>query len=137
MAKFFALLWLLMFCEMQAVELQENPLIPMAAVTGRPTREFVRDFMAEYRRVGITQFLIYPRSGCEVEYLSEEWFQLVQNVLDAAEELGFEIAVDESIQAEERPARKPKREETAPEHVIVGRCKSDLSAPSGLQDLIF
>ena len=67
----------------------ENPLIPMAAVTGRPTREFVRDFMAEYRRVGITQFQIYPRSGCEVEYLSEEWFQLVQNVLDAAEELGF------------------------------------------------
>lgn len=68
---------------------QENPLIPMAAVTGRPTREFIREFMGEYRRVGITQFLIYPRSGCEVEYLSEEWFQLVQNVLDAGEELGF------------------------------------------------
>ena len=28
----------------------------------------------------------------------------------AAEELGIEIAIDESIQAEERPARKPKRD---------------------------
>ena len=33
----------------------------------------------------------------------------------AAEELGIEIAVDESIQAEERPARKPKREKKAEE----------------------
>ena len=68
---------------------QENPLIPMAAVTGKPTREFIREFMGEYRRVGITQFLLYPRSGCELEYLSEEWFAMVQNVLDAAEELEF------------------------------------------------
>ena len=73
---------------MAMTTVQENPLIPMAAVTGRPTREFIREFMGEYRRVGVTQFLIYPRSGCEVEYLSEEWFQLVQNVLDAGEELG-------------------------------------------------
>ncbi|MBQ9369386.1 MAG: hypothetical protein IJT83_16515 [Victivallales bacterium] len=69
--------------------MQENPLIPMAAVTGRPSREFIRYFMGEYRRVGITQFLLYPRSGCEVEYLSEEWFTMVQNVIDAAEKLGF------------------------------------------------
>ncbi|MBR4219880.1 MAG: hypothetical protein IKR81_01915, partial [Victivallales bacterium] len=69
--------------------MQENPLIPMAAVTGRPSREFIRWFMGEYRRVGVTQFLLYPRSGCELEYLSEEWFTMVQNVIDAAEELGF------------------------------------------------
>ncbi len=61
----------------------------MAAVTGRPSREFIRNFMGEYRRVGITQFLLYPRSGCELDYLSEEWFTMVQNVIDAAEELGF------------------------------------------------
>ncbi len=69
--------------------MQENPLIPMAAVTGRPSREFIRYFMGEYRRVGVTQFLLYPRSGCELEYLSEEWFTMVQNVIDAAEELEF------------------------------------------------
>ncbi|GEM_PF-388913 len=68
---------------------QENPLIPMSAVTGRPSREFISQFMGEFRRVGITQFLLYPRSGCELEYLSEEWFQAIQNVLDAAEAHGY------------------------------------------------
>ncbi|MBQ6472842.1 MAG: hypothetical protein IJJ33_12730 [Victivallales bacterium] len=67
----------------------ENPLIPMAAITGRPTGQFIRWFMGEFRRVGITQFLLYPRSGCELEYLSEEWFQAVQHVLDAAQEHGY------------------------------------------------
>ena len=67
----------------------ENPLIPMSAVTGRPTGEFIRWFMGEFRRVGITQFLFYPRSGCEVEYLSEEWFRIIQNGLEAGEELGY------------------------------------------------
>ena len=89
MKRLLILLGLLEILGMAMTTAQENPLIPMAAVTGRPTREFIREFMGEYRRVGITQFLIYPRSGCEVEYLSEEWFQLVQNVLDAGEELGF------------------------------------------------
>ncbi|MBR5079693.1 MAG: hypothetical protein IKX30_13235 [Victivallales bacterium] len=68
----------------------QNPLIPMSAVTGRPTREFIRWFMGEFRRVGFTQFLVYPRAGCEVPYLSEEWFKVVGWILETAEEKGFE-----------------------------------------------
>ena len=36
----------------------KNPLIPMSAVTGRPTKDFIKWFMGEFRRVGITQFLV-------------------------------------------------------------------------------
>ena len=68
----------------------KNPLIPMSAVTGRPTQEFIRWFMGEFRRVGFTPFLVYPRAGCEVPYLSEEWFQTVKWILETAEEQGFE-----------------------------------------------
>lgn len=68
---------------------RENPLIPMAAVTGKPDREFIRYFMGEYAKVGITQFLVYPRSGCQVEYLSEEWFGVVDNIIEAAQDFGY------------------------------------------------
>ena len=69
---------------------ERNPLIPMSAVTGKPTKEFIRWFMGEFRRVGITQFLVYPRAGCEIPYLSEEWFTTVGWILETAEEQGFE-----------------------------------------------
>ena len=68
----------------------KNPLIPMSAVTGKPTKEFIKWFMGEFRRVGITQFLVYPRAGCEVPYLSEEWFKVVGWILETAEKQGFE-----------------------------------------------
>ena len=35
----------------------------------------------------------------------------------AAEELGIEIAIDETVQVEERPARKPKRDKKEAEAV--------------------
>ena len=68
----------------------KNPLIPMSAVTGRPTKEFIKWFMGEFRRVGITQFLVYPRAGCEIPYLSEEWFKTVEWILETAEGMNFE-----------------------------------------------
>ncbi|MFA5203491.1 MAG: hypothetical protein WC708_03720 [Lentisphaeria bacterium] len=67
----------------------ENPLIPMGAVTGNPSREFIRKRLTEYREAGITQYLIYPRSGCAVKYLSEEWFALCRTVLEEAQKNQF------------------------------------------------
>ena len=69
----------------------KNPLIPMAAITGTPTREDIRKVMKNYSDAGIRQFLIYPRSGCEIEYMSEAWFELCRNVIETGEELGFDI----------------------------------------------
>ena len=62
----------------------------MSAVTGRPTKDFIKWFMGEFRRVGITQFLVYPRAGCEIPYLSDEWFKTVGWILETAESQNFE-----------------------------------------------
>lgn len=67
----------------------ENPLIPMGAITGKPTREQIRKILADYRSVGITQFLIYPRAGCELEYMSDEWLDTCEWICDEAQKLGF------------------------------------------------
>ena len=53
---------------------RECPLVPMGAVTGKPDRKMISETLTALREVGITQYLIYPRSGCELEYLSPEWF---------------------------------------------------------------
>ncbi len=52
----------------------ENPLLPMGAITGKPDRKIILETLTALKEVGITQYLLYPRSGCELEYLSEEWF---------------------------------------------------------------
>ena len=48
---------------------RKNPLVPMGAITGKPGREELRANLEAYRKAGIEQFLIYPRSGLEVEYM--------------------------------------------------------------------
>ena len=67
----------------------ENPLIPMGAVTGRPDRKQIRAFLKAFREAGVTQFLIYPRSGCEIEYMSQEWFDTCRNIIEECREQGF------------------------------------------------
>ena len=67
----------------------ENPLIPMGALTGRPDRKTIRSFLSAFRAVGFSQYMIYPRSGCELEYLSEEWFDTCAVILEECEKLGF------------------------------------------------
>ncbi len=68
---------------------RECPLIPMGAITGRPTREQLGRRLAQFRELGITQFLIYPRSGCELEYMSDEWLDTCEWLIEEAETLGF------------------------------------------------
>ncbi len=67
----------------------ENPLIPMGAITGKPSKEFVEETLTAYREKGITQFLIYPRSGCELDYMNEEWIETCRWIIEKAENLGF------------------------------------------------
>lgn len=63
------------------------PLITMTAVTGKPTRDYVYEYMKSLKESSVEQVMIYPRSGCEIEYLSNEWFDTVGFFLSAAEEL--------------------------------------------------
>ena len=47
--------------------------------------------MSSLREHGIEQALIYPRSGCEIEYLSEEWFCTVGYFIESARALDMHI----------------------------------------------
>ena len=69
----------------------KNPLITMSAITGNPSFEDVFDYMNALNQNGIEQILIYPRSGCEIEYLSDEWFEKVGYFIDVAKKLDMYI----------------------------------------------
>ena len=54
-----------------------NPLIFMVPVSGKPNCQKIEQYLYSLKKVGIEQVMIYPRSGCELEYLSSEWFETV------------------------------------------------------------
>ena len=54
----------------------EDGMIPFLAITGRPTQAEVRAKVAAMQAQGADSFLIYARSGLELEYMGEEWLKL-------------------------------------------------------------
>ncbi len=72
-------------------ERRKSPLIPMAAMTGKPTRELIRRRLRQYAHVGVRQFLIYPRSGCELPYMSDEWLEACRHVVECADEFDIDV----------------------------------------------
>lgn len=68
-----------------------NPLIPMTAITGSPDRRDITEMLCDYHEVGIEQFLIYPRSGLDIEYMSDEWFRLCRDCIEVADSLGMKV----------------------------------------------
>ena len=71
----------------------KNPLIPFLAITGSPSKEQIENHLQMLKKVGIDQFLLYPRSGCELEYLSEKWFETIGYYLEFAKQNGVKIAL--------------------------------------------
>ena len=83
---------------MGAFEVEAKPepataagMIPFLAVTGRPTEKAVRAKVAAMQSQGIESFLIYARSGLEVEYMGEEWLKFNEWFCDEAEKRGMKI----------------------------------------------
>ena len=68
-----------------------NSLIPMLAVTGRLDQEKIHKMLQSYHENGIHAFMIYPRSGLEVEYMSEEWLDICRIIIDTAKELSMSV----------------------------------------------
>ncbi len=69
----------------------KNPLIPMLAITGNPTVQNIRQMLEAYKEVGIDSVLLYPRSGLEIEYMSEQWRFFCGEILQVAKELDMKI----------------------------------------------
>ena len=67
------------------------PLITMSAVTGNPNATDIYEYMFSLKTNGIDEVLLYPRSGCEIEYLSDNWFDTVSNFIDTAIDLDMKI----------------------------------------------
>ncbi len=59
-----------------------NPLIPMLAITGRPTQIEITDIIDRYADCGFEQLMLYPRDGCELSYLTDEWFEVIEAFID-------------------------------------------------------
>lgn len=68
-----------------------NPLIPMGAITSSMTRKEVRSMMDAYAEQGIEQYLFYARGGCTIEFMSEEWLELCENIVLEAERCGIKV----------------------------------------------
>ncbi len=64
-------------------------VISFLAITGHPTKDELEVKIKSFKEVGITEILAYPRSGCLVPYLSEEWFTVVNNIISICEENGM------------------------------------------------
>ncbi len=69
----------------------KSPLITMTAVTGKPTADSIYKYLVGLKNSGVEQVMLYPRSGCELEYLSEEWFDTVGYFLTCAEKLDMNV----------------------------------------------
>ena len=61
----------------------------MGAVVGKPDAQTIKKALKGFKDVGITQYLIYPRSGCELEYMSDEWLDTCEKICTTAKELGY------------------------------------------------
>ena len=66
-------------------------MVPFIAVTGRPTEAEVRAKVAETQGHGIGSFLVYARSGLQLEYMGEEWLKRVEWFCDEAEKRGMKV----------------------------------------------
>ncbi|MBQ0124859.1 MAG: hypothetical protein KBS59_00865, partial [Clostridiales bacterium] len=69
----------------------KNPLIPMGAITTSMTKAQIKEMMTAYKEAGIEQYLFYARGGCDVEFMSDEWLDICENIVNEAEALGIDI----------------------------------------------
>lgn len=66
-----------------------SPIIIMSALTGKPTHKKIFEYLKTLRDNGIEQVMVYPRSGCEIKYLGEEWYDTIMSFICVAEELNM------------------------------------------------
>ncbi len=68
-----------------------SPLIVMTAITGKPSEAEILSYLDEMHEHGIDQLLLYPRSGCELSYMSEQWLDTVGHFLAGAKARGMAV----------------------------------------------
>ena len=74
-----------------ADEVRGGGMIPFLAITGKPTQAEVRAKVAAMDAQGIESFVLYARSGLQIEYMGEEWLTLSEWFCDEAERRGMKV----------------------------------------------
>ena len=74
-----------------ADEVRGDGMIPFLAITGRPTQAEVCAKVAAMDAQGIESFVLYARSGLQIEYMGEEWLVLSEWFCDEAEKRGMKV----------------------------------------------
>ena len=74
-----------------ADEVRGDGMIPFLAITGKPTQAEVRAKVAAMDAQGIESFVLYARSGLQIEYMGEEWLTLSEWFCDEAERRGMKV----------------------------------------------
>ena len=67
----------------------KTPLITMSAITGKPSKKEIHKYLKGLKENGVEQAMLYPRSGCEIDYLSEKWFETIGNFVSSASDLNM------------------------------------------------
>ena len=75
--------------ELPKISEDENPLILMFAINGKPDNAHFGECLKDFRNAGFTQFMIYPRTGCEFNYMQEDWRSVVKYMVAEAKRLKF------------------------------------------------
>ncbi|MBE5732305.1 MAG: hypothetical protein E7353_04630 [Clostridiales bacterium] len=66
-------------------------LVPMFALTGKPKKEQIEEKMLGFLSQGINEIMLYARSGCELEYMTEEWLKTCEDCVLLAEKYGVKL----------------------------------------------
>lgn len=73
------------------------PIIPMSVLSGAPTRAEIFEYIRLMHGVGIDRIMLYPRKGCEIEYMSEKWWKTVRDVIDALVLFGMQVFINDDF----------------------------------------
>ncbi len=80
-----------MFSNASAFRLEDRGMIPFMAVTGAPTESEARAKVAAIQADGANSFLLYARSGLQIEYMGDAWLNLAEWFCDEAARRGLKV----------------------------------------------
>ena len=70
---------------------EPSPLVLFTAISGQPGRAEAEEVVRLSRQAGFSQWVVYPRSGLELEYMGEDWLAFVGHFLAAAKAAGGHV----------------------------------------------
>jgi len=76
---------------LMTVAAELSPVVPFVIPAGRPDETEIRDIVRRLDDAGCDQFLIYPSTGLEYEYLGEDFFRMDATFLDEAKKRGMKV----------------------------------------------